>query len=177
MNADMRLFTAVELGDEAKDTVYAAVRALAAQSHGGVFTRRDNLHLTLVFIGETARLDDAKAALGDICAAPFELSFGGAGRFARPGGDVVWLGVERSAALAELQRRTADALRSHGFPVEDRPYAPHLTLGRQVFPDDLSSFGAAVPHLRMRVEGVSLMRSQRTPAGLVYSRVGYRALG
>lgn len=93
-------------------------------------------HLTLAFLGDVPR-----AALAPLAArlrsaagrsAPFDLAFRGLGAFPstrRP--NVVWLGVgtgrRPSTALAEEVRN--ELLAKH-VPYDDRPFRPHLTLGR-----------------------------------------------
>ena len=59
----MRLFVAAALPESWKDALDRAARALADQGVRGNFTRRENYHLTLVFLGETDRLDDVIAAM------------------------------------------------------------------------------------------------------------------
>ena len=60
------------------------------------------------------------------------LRLAGAGRFGsvrRP--QVFWAGLDGDvAALVELANRLAKAARALHLPVEDRPFRPHLTLGR-----------------------------------------------
>ena len=93
-------------------------------------------HLTLLFLGTVpaGRVPALTAALGDAVAPtpPLVLRLAGGGRFGsrrRPA--VAWAGVEGDAGpLVELAGRLAGAARRLGLPVEDRPYRPHLTLGR-----------------------------------------------
>ncbi|MEA2646898.1 MAG: 2,3-cyclic 3-phosphodiesterase, partial [Chloroflexota bacterium] len=97
----------------------------------------ENLHLTLAFLGE---LDDAAVgAAGDAVkgAAPalgdsWRLTWGAPGVFpdwGRP--RVVWLGVDAGVQrLVEVHGALAGELRARGLPAEERPYRPHLTLGR-----------------------------------------------
>ena len=65
-------------------------------------------------------------------APPMTLRLAGGGRFGslrRP--QVAWAGLDGDVApLVDLAGRLADAARSLGLPVEDRPFRPHLTLGR-----------------------------------------------
>ena len=70
----MRLFVAAALPESWKAALDRAARALADQGVRGNFTRRENYHLTLVFLGETDRLDDVIAAM-DTVDAPLEVHF------------------------------------------------------------------------------------------------------
>jgi len=73
-----------------------------------------------------------------------------------------------------------------GYPTEDRPFSPHLTLGRARQDADrstLSSLGEKIGKIEVgilaswRVEGVSLMRSDLKPSGAVYTQSAYTAFG
>ena len=56
----MRLFTAINFDDNIKDALSAAISELKARGIRGTFTLRENLHLTLVFLGETPRVSDVR---------------------------------------------------------------------------------------------------------------------
>jgi 2'-5' RNA ligase len=93
-------------------------------------------HLTLLFLGTVAadRVASLTAAAGPAVAAapPMTLRLAGGGRFGsrrRPQG--AWAGVDGDVGpLTELAGRLARAARRLRLPVEDRPFRPHLTLGR-----------------------------------------------
>ena len=61
----------------------------------------------------------------------FDLTLKGAGVF-RSMSDprILWVGIERSDSLLQLNKVISDGLKSLDITVEDRPYNPHLTLGR-----------------------------------------------
>lgn len=128
----MRLFVAVCLDASCKDMLCTAIAGLKGHACHGNFSRRDNLHLTLAFIGETNRLDAANQALSSIRAEPFTMELSSLGRFQRSGGDLWWIGVAENDALSALQQQVAAALTKAGFSLEKRKFRPHLTLGREV---------------------------------------------
>lgn len=169
----MRLFIAVNFQNEVKDSLCGCIERLKENSVRGNFTRRENLHLTLAFLGETPRADSAKRAMDAAAGVPFELSIGGFGRFRR-GGDIYWVGVEHSAALTALQASLCGELRREGFSLETREFKPHLTLGREVslVPGfDREAFARAIPPMHMRVEKISLMKSERLNGRLTYTEL------
>ncbi len=141
-----RLFVAVPLPVDAVAAVAALVAGirLAPEPAPGErrdrqdvrWVRMDSLHLTLRFLGPTdpARLPDARAAVVDAAAgrAPFEVGLAGAGAFPSPARPrVLWLGVGRGlASLEALTVSLSGALAAHGWPHDDRPVRPHLTLAR-----------------------------------------------
>lgn len=93
-------------------------------------------HLTLLFLGTVpaTRVPALTDALGEAVAPTPELALrlAGGGRFgSRRRPQVAWAGLEGDVGpLGELAGRLAGAARRLGLPVEDRPYRPHLTLGR-----------------------------------------------
>ena len=93
----------------------------------------EQLHLTLCFIGEVsgAVFLDIREALTEIQAAPFALRLQGVGFFPPRGQPrVVWAGIAPSEPLAVLQRKIATRLLALDVPLENRKFAPHLTLAR-----------------------------------------------
>ena len=160
----MRLFVAVRFSPEVRAALLEAVSALRRRG-GETFTRPENLHLTLAFIGETADLTGAKAALDRACTGgPFSLTVGGLGRFE----DLWWAGIRDNERLEALALRVQNALRQAGFSVERRPWRPHITLVRRWRGPRPR---LTVPDTSMRVERVSLMKSERVEGKLVYTEL------
>ena len=84
------------------------------------------------------------------------------GRFAQKGGDVLWLGLKENRRLRGLQEKLAGQLRQAGFPLEERPYRPHITLARQIriFDEDLfSDLQNRAPWFKVEAERICLMES------------------
>jgi 2'-5' RNA ligase len=98
---------------------------------------REDYHLTLQFLGECTREQTGRiiAALTDLakCQKPFALQIQGIGSFGRPEQPrILWAGVTGELdALHLLQRQVTERLSHIGFPPEDRPYRPHITLARK----------------------------------------------
>jgi 2'-5' RNA ligase len=98
--------------------------------------RLDGLHLTIRFLGITPseRLPAVSAAVAAVAALepPFVVAIRGAGAFPnvrRP--RALWLGIDAGAAeLADLSRMMNVELAGAGWPPDDRPFRPHLTLAR-----------------------------------------------
>lgn len=172
----MRLFIAVKLNDEIKDHLMKAIDALKCRSSKGNFTHRDNLHLTLVFLGEIGpeRLEDIHSAIDRISGEPFLLMLTGFGRFKRNGGDIHWAGIEKDEMLFKIQKQLEKELRDAGFSLEDRDYNPHLTLGREVRLKDPSDdiYGLLTESRpEMTAARISLMKSQRVNGMLTYTEI------
>lgn len=172
----MRLFIAINLNDEIKDHLTAAIRELSRKAENGNFTRRENLHLTLVFLGEvgTDRLGAVKSAMNRVKGEPFLLSFSGFGRFKRRGGDIHWAGIDKSEVLFDIRKQLAAEMEKAGFSLEDREYSPHLTLGREVrLSNPAESIYESLPPVKqeMTVSRISLMKSERIGGKLVYTEI------
>ncbi len=172
----MRLFIAINFNEEIKDHLTSAIRELKKASSGGNFTHRENLHLTLVFLGELNpdKVGEIKSAMNRVSGEPFRLSFSGFGRFKRRGGDIHWAGVEKNHELIAIQKQLTLELETSGFAPEDREYSPHMTLGREVRLSDPSAdiYGElAAEHKEMKVTRISLMKSERVNGKLTYTEI------
>lgn len=175
----MRLFIAVNFVEKTKAALWQAAQRLEENAVSGNFTRRENMHLTLAFIGETQKLPLVKEAMEEINGAPFDLRMGGLGRFKRQGGDILWLGVEKCAELTRIQTGLTRSLLQKGFAVEQREFRPHLTLGRQVVlrePFRQKDWEQATGTLVQRVARIDLMESKRVGGTLVYTCLYSKAL-
>lgn len=159
----MRLFVAVEVGEDVRSAVAAAVAPLR-ESLRLRWVAPERYHLTLVFLGDVAeeRVPAVSRALGSACAgvAPFELAL--SGRLGTFGRRVLWAGLEASPALTSLAAAATEQLRPVvALPDDDRPFSAHLTLARSgrdwVSRDQVAE--VAVPALAWPVDRVVLMRS------------------
>ncbi|NLT58534.1 MAG: RNA 2',3'-cyclic phosphodiesterase [Clostridiales bacterium] len=168
----MRLFTAILPDADTDRALQALVLRLREASLRGNFVRPGNLHLTLIFLGELPSPEPARAAMRSLAAEPFSLTLEGVGRFGRAEQALWWVGVNASAPLQVLHAQLRAALLAQRLDFDDRPYRPHLTLGRQVrLPPDVDPNTLAPKALTMPVRAVSLMRSDRGPEGLVYTEL------
>ena len=160
----MRLFVAIRPSPAVRDVLLDAEAALRRQGRG-TFTRPENLHLTLAFLGEAESAAPAQAALEATCTGgAVSLTVGGLGHF----DDIWWAGVRENARLEALALGVQDALRQAGYPVERRPWRPHITLVRRWRGPRPR---LTVPDTSMRVERVSLMKSERVEGKLVYTEL------
>lgn len=172
----MRLFIAINFNEVIKDHLTDAVTWLKTNSTSGKFTRRENLHITLVFLGEVdeSRLPLINAAMNEIQSRPFQLAFDGGGSFKRRGGDIYWIGIDDQGCLHKIYQQLEEKLTRSGFDLEKRPFKPHLTIGRQVIvPADFDQkyFSQMIPPVKTDVNRISLMKSERIQGQLVYTEI------
>ena len=129
-----RCFVAVTLGDPTRAALIEYLERLRATVAGVGWTRPENLHLTLKFLGDVApaRVPSLTERLRLAVAAEpaFTARVGGVGAFpslARP--QALWIGVG-SPRVAALAAAVESACEREGFEPERRPFRPHVTLGR-----------------------------------------------
>ena len=122
----MRLFIAIPLGDAMRDAVRDVQDEFRRSGVRGNYTRVENLHLTLAFIGEYADADYVLETMASVQPRPFELRLRGIGAF----GDLWWIGLDQSAALVGCARGLRRALADAGIPFDRKRFSPHITLMR-----------------------------------------------
>ena len=170
----MRLFVAINFDEAVKESLTLDIEKLKSFSIEGNFTRKENLHLTIAFIGETNRVKDAADVLKNINMQPFALSINGFGSFRRNGGDIYWRGIKPNQQLDEVYEQVYNGLTEKGFALEDRPFKPHLTLGRRVIVSEkfnFSAFKKSLLKITAPIKRVSLMKSERINGKLCYTEV------
>ena len=185
----MRLFFAIELGDQLLDLLEEATAPLRAEAPELAWVGREQRHLTLKFLGDVQESDVAKLAdAADRAAArhaPLEMTVREIGAFPNfRRARVVWIGVEQDARLELLHHDLEQACEQEGFEVEGRPFRPHVTLARVRTPlavDRLRALARVARSVRtkaaVRVERITLFESTLAPSGARYRRVHAAPLG
>jgi RNA 2',3'-cyclic 3'-phosphodiesterase len=132
----MRCFLAIELPHEVADRLAALQKRLGALDRDVRWTRVEQIHLTIKFLGEVPDADVPRICEIAVEIArqhsPFELEVKGTGCFPPRGpARVVWAGLaELPPALVDYHKAIEAACAEVGFKPEDRPFHPHLTIGR-----------------------------------------------
>jgi len=172
----MRVFIAIELSEDVKEYLSSIQETAKKHSCGGKFSAKENLHLTVRFIGvasEEMLKRIQKAILEAVKELkPFELQTAGLGVFQRKNKVILWTGVKGNAdKLQELYNVMEEHLGLNGFPKEEKDYNPHLTLGREILLN--SALGEIERELKLEdraiiVNKLSLMESCRVNGRLVY---------
>ncbi len=168
----MRLFVAIPLPEEVK----AQLLQLQKPIDGLQWSDKDQLHLTLRFIGETDGATTKKIAanLRELEASPFRMQITGLGSFPQGSNPrVIWAGIKENEYLTELQADIEEICREAGLEPDNRSFKPHVTLGRNknADPDKLLAFIDQYPILdidEISVDSFNLYRSELTEKGAVY---------
>lgn len=162
----MRLFVAIDPPATALAELDAALGPTrVAAPHGLRWTRPEQWHLTLAFLGEVPQAEVpavAAALAATVGDAPMRLRLAGGGCF---GDRVLWAGVAGDVyALRTLAATVAAAVGTVGIAQPEAPYRPHLTLARAgKDPADLRPAATALADVvgpAWDVAEVSLVRSR-----------------
>jgi 2'-5' RNA ligase len=173
----IRTFIAIPLSESIRRTIAQVQRELAEPLPDIRWVRPETIHLTLAFLGDISqesldKIGNSMLSIGRSFA-PFEVRIGDLGAFpSRSRPRVIWIGVERCAPLMELQAALAGTLADLGLPGEDRPYTPHLTLGRSRRLDPAAGrileTRADLPIGSLTVDRMVLFESRLQPGGAVH---------
>ena len=154
----MRLFTAINFTDEIKNDLMSIIETMRSQVNAN-YTLRNNLHMTLVFIGETNKSNEIISNLNKIKFDPFSIEFSGHGKFR----DICWVGLKQNPSLTALQNEVSEVLQIK----PDYNFTPHITLVRGI-EEKVDFF---VPEMKMDVNTFELMKSERINGVLKYSAI------
>ena len=181
----MRMFIAIDLDPEIKTSLSDLLRRLRRLAPKNIsWIREPGMHLTLKFLGEVeeARIPSIQVHMNEAAAASpaFSLKFRGTGAFPPQAKTprVLWIGTEEQPAIMSLAERLAAVMEESGFEREDRPFRPHLTLGRVRHGQGIHDAVAELEKHRetvfgeMTVRRITLFRSVLKPTGAEYSVLG-----
>ena len=166
----MRMFIAIQLNDALKNELEDAQLLMRDNGIHGRYTRRENLHLTLAFIGDYPDPYYVKEILEGIAFDPFTIKNKDVGSF----GNLWWAGISECRELDLLVRRIRRALADADIPFDRKKFRPHITLIRKPEPEGAVIPGGAAEYLgysEMTVDHISLMRSDRTKSGMKYTEL------
>ena len=166
----MRLFIAINLSEEMKESLMYIQDAMRDCGIYGRETVSENMHLTLAFIGDFDDPDYVKRVINSIDIRPFDISLSSVGAFR----DLWWVGIEDSPPLQAVVRKLRRALSNAGIPFDRKRFRPHITIIRRAEGDlaDISDAGLeSHTDVSMTVDHISLMRSDRGKQGMVYTEL------
>jgi 2'-5' RNA ligase len=175
----IRTFVAIPVGDPWERYLAAVSRDLAGLVSGVSWVKPENFHMTLRFLGDlgesgAARVGEAVARAAEGIAAPVA-ALGPVGAFPsleRP--RTLWVGIARGEPdLLDLGRRVNAAIDAAGFERADKPFRPHLTLGRvrdgaRGF-EALRRYAPPPPPPEAPLDRIVVMKSDLHPSGARYT--------
>jgi 2'-5' RNA ligase len=206
----LRLFISVNCDGKVKNQLLSVQDKIKSQSVKGNFSLPENLHLTLVFIGEISAdkipliasvIDQTLKPRVD----PFRLAFSTVGYYTHSKKELWWIGTDHNDMSIEpqpspkpsvrehrkgsplepqpspkgegspldnlktIRRRIADGLSSKGVDFDNRPFNPHITLGREI--KHASPIIIPKQEIIYPVNRISLMKSERVSGKLTYTEI------
>jgi 2'-5' RNA ligase len=183
----LRTFIAVDLPPHIQDAIQdktARLRQSLDSSHVR-WIPSHNLHLTLKFLGDTSPanvqfLQQMLTREADSYPS-FDIQIENIGSFPnsrRP--RVIWVGLKAPAVLASLQREIESATARLGYDPEERPFSPHLTIGR--VRQNLPAAGIQMIYAALeagkvgdigtaRIYSINIYKRDLNPGGSIYTRM------
>lgn len=183
----LRAFIAIEIPTGIHQAIEKKTASIRATLNASLvrWAPAENVHLTLKFLGDISPAN--LEMLGQMLSAEvsqhrtFEMEFGGLGAFPNPKRPrVIWIGIQAPAGLDALQHGIGAATATLGYPNEQRPFSPHLTIGRvkqNVGSAGIQQIRTALDETKVgslgtvQVSAVHLFKSDLKPTGAVYTRL------
>lgn len=165
---EMRAFIAGIIDKNQLDFTVRLRDSLALSAVRSRPTARENLHITLEFLGDITRQEAEKAGkvLEDLDFTSVPFTIDKAGSFRSREGLTVWAGPGRAPELMGLQRRLHRALLQEGFKLEERRFVPHITLLRKAIAPVLPEAFDPIPG---RISTITLFESELRREGPLYT--------
>lgn len=166
----MRLFISINFDDDSKEKLYNHMNILTERCERGVFMKKENIHLTLVFIGETTQIGAIVETMDAIDTEAFEITLADNGKFRRSGGDIYWIGIDKSPELVRLQKILYRSLIRHGVMTDKNDFRPHLTVSRDTVIDKEN-----IPEVnftdKLSIKRISLMKCENARDNSAFTEV------
>lgn len=171
----LRTFFAIELDTLIKQQLKNIILILKNSTRNSVkWVKEDHLHFTLRFLGNVSinevnqiiqvvseRIKDIKS---------FDIEFQDIILFPSSRPRIIALGIRLTNPLAELVQVLESSLSHLGFEQEDRPFLPHITLGRIISSKRLQLQPIIAPKPKLQaVKQIIFFKSQLTPNGSIYT--------
>ncbi|WP_045452042.1 RNA 2',3'-cyclic phosphodiesterase [Vibrio campbellii] len=168
----MRLFFALTFDKTSKSKLKQIQEKLKQHEIVGCYTRRENFHITLAFIGESTQEESQQLMkiLHHLKSSCKRITVDHLGSFHQSGRQLAWLGIEDNRAVTNLQNELIEALEQDGFATESRHYVPHITLARHIDKqaplDDVE-----LSPLKLPIDAIALMESKTVEGKLIYRAI------
>jgi RNA 2',3'-cyclic 3'-phosphodiesterase len=180
--AHQRLFIAFDTPPEVKSRAIEIQNQLRRAQADVSWERQEKLHCTIKFLGDTPSeltpaIADTLLHIGRM-SAPFSVRYIGTGCFPNNRDPhVLWLGIENPDGRLKLLFETIEsAVNGYGFKPENRPFHPHLTLGRVRSGRNHANLLRMLENVTFEsaiiaTNEILLIKSELKPAGSVYTKI------
>ncbi len=159
---------AIRLSDDMKDSIESVQDEFYDQGVKGNYTIRENMHLTLAFIGEYGEPDRVLDTLESVKFTSFDMTLNRVGKFT----DLWWTGISDNKELNDLVKGIRHALAEKGIPFDRKRFMPHITFLRKPVYTGSDKLRVNLNPTTMKVDHISLMLSTRGKNSMIYSELG-----
>jgi RNA 2',3'-cyclic 3'-phosphodiesterase len=171
----LRIFIALLFDEKNRKTIFDYAGKIQEYSETGNYTTLNNLHLTMLFIGQTELnvVNEIYSKLSQIKSSKFEYETGKIKFFKKSGNrKILYLSLKDTYRLKELYVKIVAKINELGMNFSTNKFTPHITLARQVrlnedFKDDMYQ----VKSLKLVANRISIMESTRIDGELVYQEL------
>jgi len=183
----IRSFIALEFPSFIQDAIIWQTTNLIKQFPNPIirWVKPGNIHLTLKFLGDIVQsdLEDLARSLANEAqrVKPFSISFTKLGIFPNPKKPrIIWIGVDSPPILGDFQSKIESLASRQGILIEQRPFSPHITLGRI---SDRNSF-LNIENLifginsinvstieKVNINSIKIFKSDLKPDGPIYTAI------
>ena len=164
----MRLFIAINFEDAFLDALVSIQEDLKSAGAVGNFTKHENLHMTLAFIGDYGNPENVIDAMATARFRPLDIRLEGVQQFR----EMYFARIAENQGLDAYVRRLRRSLADNGIPFDKKKFAPHITLIRKVSYLNGVPAISDMPEVNTRIDSVRLMRSERGKNGMIYTEIG-----
>ena len=183
-----RIFIGAELPGRLRSELFEVSNQLKTSIESARWVARDNIHLTLKFLGsiteeQLADIESVLAAKAGVFKR-FSFACGALGAFPnQKRARVLWAGIDKGAReFIELSKLVNTALEPLGFERDDKPFKPHITLARLNPPKSIEQPLRTVPEASYQgrsvpLEGITIFQSHLKPTGVEYTSRAFIPLG
>jgi 2'-5' RNA ligase len=176
----MRVFIGIKLDERVHEEIEKFLAPFKKISSPIRWVNPENVHITLKFIGEVPEEKYAKIqkylAEAEFDTGPFDLRLAGCGKFGRGSTlDIFWIGITPSDPLTLVFKKIENTLAKLGIEKENRPFKPHITVGRNKKDFNFKSFFQLIEeksaHLisELNVNHFQVFKSQLRPESPIYT--------
>jgi len=184
----MRCFISIELSDGIRRSMADLIAELRKAGSDVTWVPVEKVHLTLKFLGNTddSLIPEIKERISKKLSHynTFYIKIGGVGCFPsekRP--RVLWVGMENSDDLRNIQKDLDTEVAGLGYAPEDRPFSPHLTIGRVRSQKGIAEMLSRFAKFRtadfgiVEVKSINIMKSELKPAGAEHTSIAEIPIG
>ena len=165
----MRLFIAINFDENAIAEIESFQKDLRDAGIEGNFTRPENLHLTVAFIGEYGNPEDVLEVMENIPFDAFSIRVEKIELFR----DMYFAIMTDHPSLQSYVRRIRRELANAGIPFDKKAFKPHITLVRKAtYSENQPVIQWDGSEYSINVQSISLMKSERGKHGMVYTELG-----